>query len=217
MKQFLTLSLASFLLFTTAACSSGENTTSNANTTNAPTANRNSANANAPTAPATSNNHGGPTTDETPASVRAAISDAQTFTTQHRDIPQATVTEVERETGASITDRDHHAYLAFSTTGGARRQVGAATVIQTDAGEMVIVYDSRNGMPVIREIRTSSANVPAAFLDQFKGKTHDDAVTLGRDIHATGSVSEAQARSITTAVKRDVLIMQALYGAAHSH
>ncbi len=213
MNRFFTLLFLSLLAVTATACSSGENRTS---TTNAnATANANTANANA--APASSSSHSNTTTDETPASIRAAIPDAQTFTTQHKDVPQGTVAEVERETGTTVTDRDHHAYLAFSTAGGARRQVGAGTVINTDAGEMVVVYDSRDGMPVIREVRSSSTSVPAAFLDQFKGKTHDDALTFGKDIRAAGGISEATARSITTAVKRDVLIMQALYGAAHSH
>ena len=79
---------------------------------------------------------------------------------------------------------------------------------------MVVVYDSKGGSPVIREVR--GAGVPAAFLDQFKGKGHDDALKLNQDIKAQGA-PDALAQGVTNAIKADVLAMQALYGSAHSH
>ena len=79
---------------------------------------------------------------------------------------------------------------------------------------MVIVYDSKDGSPVIKEVRAEG--VPAAFLAQFAGKGHDDDLLLGADIKANGA-NEAQAKAITEAIRVDVLTMQALYGAAHTH
>ena len=79
---------------------------------------------------------------------------------------------------------------------------------------MVIVYDNKDGSPVIKEIRTDG--VPAPFLAQFAGKGHDNDLLLGADIKASGA-NEAQAKAITEAVRVDVLTMQALYGAAHKH
>ncbi len=68
-----------------------------------------------------------------------------------------------------MADKDHHSYLAFSTSGGSRKQVGAATVVEAAGKQMVIVYESRNGVPYIREVRVEG--VAQAFLDGFKGRT----------------------------------------------
>lgn len=211
MNKLFALILVGTLSGLSAACASGSNTT-------APTTTTNTTNSTVSTTstPATNAAHSG--NDDIPASVRAALPDAQSFSMQHKDIPAGTISEMERATGTPVTDRDHHTYLAFSTQGGARRQVGAATVVNAGGGELVIVYDSRNGMPVIREVRASnSSNLPTAFLEQFKGKDHDAPITFGNDIRAAGGVEEATARQVTSAIKADVLAMQALYGAAHTH
>ena len=211
MNKLFALILVGTLAGLSAACASGSNTT-------APTTTTNTTNSTVSTTstPATNAAHSG--NDDIPASVRAALPDAQSFSMQHKDIPAGTISEMERATGTPVTDRDHHSYLAFSTQGGARRQVGAATVVNAGGGELVIVYDSRNGMPVIREVRASnSSNLPAALLDQFRGKDHDAPITFGNDIRAAGGVEEATARQVTSAIKADVLAMQALYGAAHTH
>lgn len=210
MKRPLSIAMLGTLATILAACSStSDNTTTNGNTASTATT------TNRPTANTAATPHGTATTDETPAAVRAALPEAQTFTMQHKDIPATAIASIEKETGASVTNKDHHSYLAFSTAGGARRQVGAATVVEVDGGEMIIIYDSKEGSPVIREIR--GGNVPEAFLANFKGKGHDDALVFGNDIKAAGGVSESAAKSVTAAIKRDVLAMQALYGAAHTH
>ena len=78
----------------------------------------------------------------------------------------------------------------------------------------MIVYENKEGSPVIKEIRADG--VSGDFLKQFTGKGHDNDLLLGKDIKANG-VNEAEAKTITEAVRVDVLTMQALYGAAHSH
>lgn len=67
-----------------------------------------------------------------------------------------------------------------------------------------------------KEAGSGSGGIPHAFLDQFKGKGHDSKLRLGQDIKAQG-VDEAVARAATDAIRLDVVTMQALYGAAHSH
>lgn len=212
------LALASILAlaaFAVACSNNGEVNRSTANT-NATTARATNTTA-APHSDAGTPSHGHSATaggSDIPAAVRAAINDAQTFTMQHKDIPANTVTSIEKETGTKVADKDHHSYLAFSTAGGGRRQVGAATIVNAGGQEMVVVYDSKEGSPVIREVR--GTGVPAAFLDQFKGKGHDDALKFGQDIKAQGA-PDALAQTATAAIKGDVLAMQSLYGAAHSH
>lgn len=212
MKKLYALTVVGTLAAFSAACSSGGNTT-------VPTTTTNTNNASVTTATPLANADAAHTAkDDTPASVRAALPDAQTFSKQHKDLPAQTIAAMEKATGAPITDRDHHSYLAFSTQGGARRQVGAATIVKAGGGELVIVYDSREGMPVIREVRADAgSNLPKAFLDQFKGKDHDAAITFGNDIKIASGVEEATAKQVTSAIKADVLAMQSLYGAAHSH
>lgn len=199
---FLSIIAISAAVSLAAACSSETTTTPNkTNTVNQPAAN---------TAPA----NAAKTDEDIPASVKAAFPDAQTFTKQHKDIPANSIAEIEKDTGAKVPDTDHHSYLAFSTTGGARKQIGAATVVKAGGKDLVIVYENKEGSPVIKEIRADG--VSGDFLKQFTGKGHDNDLLLGKDIKANG-VNEAEAKTITEAVRVDVLTMQALYGAAHSH
>jgi len=191
-----------------AACSSGSNTTST--TTNA-------ANVNQPKTTTTNAANNATTTkpdEEIPASVKAAFPDAQTFTKQHKDIPKDQVAAIEKETGAKVPDADHHSYLAFSTTGGARKQIGAATVVKAAGKEIVIVYENKGGNPVIKEVRADGVLAP--FLAQFAGKGHDDKFQIGTDLKANG-VEEATAKAIADAVRVDAMTMQTLFGTAHSH
>ncbi len=204
MKKILILSAIAASLTFSSACSSAPET---ATTTNRAATTNTSANA-------ATTNAAAPKSDETPAAVKAVFPDAQSFNTQHKDIPADKIASIEKDTSSKVPDKDHHSYLAFSTTGGARKQVGAATVVKVEGKDVVIVYDNKDGSPVIKEIR--SEGVPAPFLAQFAGKGHDDDLLLGADIKASGA-NEAQAKAITEAVRVDVLTMQALYGAAHKH
>jgi hypothetical protein len=189
------------------ACSSGSTPT---NTTNSP---NNQATTN--TAKPTNAANTAKTDDETPASVKAVFPDAQSFTTQHKDVPADKIASIEKDTGGKVPDKDHHSYLAFATVGGKRTQIGAATIVKADGKEVIIIYESKNGMPTIKEVRADG--VAKEFLAQFAGKNHDTKIKLGEDIKLIGDVSEAIAKSITQAVRIDVLTMEALYGAAHSH
>jgi len=152
--------------------------------------------------------------DETPAQVRSALPDAQSFTTQHKDVPQGAVADIEKDTGGKVPGTDHHSYLAFSTAGGTRKQIAAATLVKADGKDFVIVYENKDGSPYIKVVKADG--VPAPFLAQFAGKGHDDKLAFGTEIKANG-VDEAAAKAITTAVRVDVLTMQALYGKAHTH
>lgn len=155
------------------------------------------------------------TDDETPAAVRAAFPEAQSFSKQHKDVPANAIAAIEKDTGGKIADKDHHSYLAFAARDGKRTQIGAATVVKAEGKEMLVVYESVKGMPTIKEVRADG--IAKEFLAQFNGKNHDTPIKFGDDVKALGGVSEAQARSIAQAVRMDVLTMEALYGAAHSH
>ena len=206
MKQILILSAIAVSLTFASACSSAtETTTANKTvttntTTAANTGATNTANANK--------------ADETPAAIKAVFPDAQSFTTQHKDVPADKIASIEKDTSSKVPDKDHHSYLAFSTAGGARKQIGAATIVKADGKDVIIIYDNKDSSPVIKEVR--SEGVPAPLLAQFAGKGHDNDLLLGADIKATGA-NEAQAKAITEAVRVDVLTMQALYGASHKH
>lgn len=196
MRRLLTLLLASSLAGFAAACATSENTN---------------------TAPATSTANTAPkpaAKDDVPPSVHAAFPDAQSITKDHKDLTPAQIAEIEKEAGSKPPDTDHHAYLAFATSGGTRKQIGAASEIEVNGKHVVIVYESRNGLPYIKEVRTDG--VAPAFLDQFKGKGHDDKYQIGQDLKAQG-VDDASAKAIATAIHVDVMTMQALYGASHTH
>ncbi len=203
MKQILILSAIAVSLSIASACSSSPETATTNRTANTTTANT-----------ATTNAANTTKADDTPAAVKAVFPDAQSFTTQHKDVPADKIASIEKDTSSKVPDKDHHSYLAFSTAGGARKQIGAATVVKADGKDVIIVYDNKDGSPVIKEVRADG--VPAPFLAQFAGKGHDNDLLLGADIKASGA-NEAQAKAITEAVRVDVLTMQALYGAAHKH
>lgn len=154
------------------------------------------------------------TDEDAPAAVKAVFTDAQSFTTQHKDVPADKIASIEKDTGGKVPDKDHHSYLAFATKDGKRTQIGAATLVKADGKEIIIIYESKNGMPTIKEVRTDG--VAKEFLAQFAGKNHDTKIKFGEDIKANGA-DEATAKSITQAVRIDVLTMEALYGSAHSH
>ena len=210
----LTIAGLSLLAGLAGACSSAStpnsSTTTTVNTTNA---NR---------AASTTNNNGATTTaanidgksDETPAAVKAAFPNAQSFTTQHKDVPANAVAEIEKNTSGKIPAKDHHSYLAFSSAGGKRTQIGAATVVKAAGKDVVIIYENKNGSPAIKEVR--SEGVPAPFLAQFAGKGHDDDLLFGADLKANGA-DEGLAKAIAEAVRIDQATMQSLYGSAHDH
>ncbi len=206
MKQILILSaIAAGLTFASACSSAPETATTNRAAANT-TANAATTNTTANTAPKTDS--------DAPAAIKAVFPDAQSFTTQHKDVPADKIASIEKDTSSKVPDKDHHSYLAFSTTGGARKQIGAATIVKAGGKDVVVVYDNKDGSPVIKEVRAEGVSAP--FLAQFAGKGHDNDLLLGADIKASGA-NEAQAKAITEAVRVDVLTMQALYGAAHKH
>jgi len=205
MKQIVILSAIAVSLSIASACSSSPETTTTNRTTNTNATVTNSATTNAPHTTMA---------DDTPAAVKAVFPDAQSITTQHKDVPADKIASIEKDTSSKVPDKDHHSYLAFSATGGARKQIGAATIVKVEGRDVVIVYDNKDGSPVIKEVRAEG--VPAPFLAQFAGKGHDNDLLLGADIKASG-VNDVQAKAITEAVRVDVLTMQALYGAAHKH
>lgn len=212
------IALAGSLAIFTAACSNSGETTTNTATTNSSGTAHNDAPGTAPHPHDESANagaaHKDAAKDDVPAAVHAAFPDAQSITTQHKDLTAAQISSIEKETNTKVTDKDHHSYLAFSTSGGTRKQVGAATVVEAAGKQMVVVYESRNGVPYIREVRAEG--VAQAFLDQFKGKGHDDKFQIGQDLKAQG-VDEATAKAAAEAVRRDAMTMQTLYGGSHSH
>ncbi len=201
---FFAIGILSLEVGLSAACSSETNTTTTTNKAN--TANQTAAN-NAPANVAKKD-------EDAPASVKAVFPDAQSFTKQHKDIPADAIADIEKDTGGKVPDTDHHSYLAFATKDGKRTQVGAATVVKADGKDIVIVYENKDGMPVIKDVRADG--VSADFLKQFAGKGHDDKFAVGGDVKANG-VDEATAKAIAQAVRIDSLTMQTLYGAAHSH
>lgn len=198
---FLTNIGLAFVVGLAGACSSGSNTTTTSNTTTnqAKTTNTNTATK---------------TEEDAPASVKAVFPEAQSFTKQHKDIPNDAIADIEKDTGGKVPDTDHHSYLAFAMKDGKRTQIGAATLVKANNKEMVIIYENKDGMPTIKEVRADG--VSAEFLKQFPGKGHDDKFMVGGDIKANG-VDDATAKAIALAVRIDSLTMQALYGAAHSH
>lgn len=211
MKKFTFLAIIGVIVIIglAGACSSGSTQTNTTNTIN----NQVTTNTAKPANTATTANTA-KTDDETPAAVKAVFTDAQSFTTQHKDVPADKIASIEKDTGGKVPDKDHHSYLAFATKDGKRTQIGAATIVKVGGKELVVIYDNKDGSPIIKEVRGDGLS--SEFLKQFAGKGHDDKFTFGTAFKANG-VDEATAKAITSAIAVDVLTMQALYGSAHSH
>ena len=132
----------------------------------------------------------------------------------HKEITKEQIAAIEKETKAKLPDTDHHSYSAFSTAGGARKQIGAATIVKANGKDIIIIYDNKDGRPFVKEIRADG--VSNDFLRQFAGKNHDDKFQIGSDIKAVG-VDEPLAKAIAEAVRVDAMTMQTLYGAPDKH
>ena len=200
MKTFaivVALSLASLFA---AACSTSETTNTTANTAPANTA--------PPTTVPKS-----PSGEDAPANVRAAFPDAQSFTREHKEMSAATIASIEKTAGSKVADTDHHSYVAYSTSGGGRKQIGAATIVEAAGNKMAVVYESRNNQPYIKEVRAEG--LAPAFLDQFKGKGADDKFQIGQDLKAQG-VADATAKAIANAIHVDVVTMRTLFGSTQA-
>lgn len=215
MRKLMILTIIAASAALSAACSGANSNTAAPTTGNAAV----NANQTATAATTANSNHAANTAattggDETPAAVKAAFPAAQSFTVQHKDISPSAQTQIEKDAGAKVPDKDHHSYLAFSNEGGTRKQIGAATVVKASGKDVVVIYESKDGMPTIKEVRAEG--VPAAFLQQFAGKGHDNEIVVGSDIK-TGGADEATARAITEAVRVDAMTMQTLYGKTHTH
>ncbi len=208
MKNFRILSVLALSVFVglAAACSSEQST---------PATNTAAVNAVNKTENTNNTNPAHKTDEEIPASVKAAFPDAQSFTKQHKDIPADKIAAIEKDTGGKVPEKDHHSYLAFATKDGKRTQLGAATVLKAGGKDVIIVYESKNGMPTVKEVRAEG--ISDEFLKQFNGKNHDAPIKFGEDIKAAGGVDEETGKAIAQAVRIDVLTMEALFGSAHSH
>lgn len=200
MKKLVILILASSLAALAAACSTSETTNTTANTAPANTA--------PPTTAPKS-----PSGEDAPANVRAAFPDAQSITKEHKEMSAATIASIEKTAGSKVPDTDHHSYVAYSTSGGARKQIGAATVVEAGGKKMVVVYESRNNQPYIKEVRAE--DLAPAFLDQFKGKGADDKFQIGQDLKAQG-IADAIAKAIATSIHIDLVTMRTLYGSTQA-
>lgn len=188
------------------ACSGGT-TTPNGNTA-ATGANK------APANPTAANRAAPAKADDIPASVKAALPAAQTFSALHKELTDAQIASIEKDTGGKLSEKDHHSYPGFSTVDGAKTQIGSVSIVKAAGKEIIVVYENKEGSPSIKEIKVEG--VPAGFLSQFAGKGHDNALLLGADIKANGAKDD-MAKAITDAVRIDLLTMQTLYGKSHAH
>lgn len=205
MNKFLLVGIIA-LIGLSAACSSATQPTANTSNTTKPTNTAATTAENTATAPKKE--------EETPAAIKAVFPDAESITKQHKDITKEQIASLEKDAGAKVPDTDHHSFLAFKTDTGTRKQIGAATMVKADGKDAVIIYDSKDGSPFIKEVKIDG--VAADFLKQFSGKGHDDKLQIGQDLKVIG-VDEKTAKAIAEAVRVDAMTMQALYGKAHSH
>ena len=187
------------------ACSGGS-TTPAANTTAANKAPANTSAANNAAAPAKA--------DEIPASVKAALPGAQTFTAMHKELSDAQIASIEKDTGGKVSEKDHHSYPGFSTANGTKTQIGSVTIVKAAGKEIIVIYENKEGSPSIKEIKAEG--VPAGFLTQFAGKGHDDDLLLGADIKANGAKDDL-ANCFASTGRGGAKLMQALHGKAPPH
>ena len=208
MKRILILAAIAATFGVASACSSATDTTKTNQTT--ATTNANAANKTANTA-----TNANAADEAPPESVKAAFPDANSYKKEHKNMTPTQLAEIEKTAGVKPLDTDHHYFAAFSGgAGGGRKQIGAATTIKAGDKDLVVVYENKEGKPFIKEVRADG--IPAAFLSQFAGKSHDDKMQIGADLKANG-VDDKTAKTIADAVRVDAVTMQILYGAKDTH
>ncbi|MEW6732875.1 MAG: hypothetical protein AB1489_16235 [Acidobacteriota bacterium] len=158
--------------------------------------------------------------DEIPSAVKAAFPEAQTISTQHKDLTPEQISSIEKNSGAKFTSNDFHSYIAYGSQGGKRTQLGAATLVDIEGtGEpiqLVVVYSNDIVIKKVVPVKGNGDVTSPTFLNQFIGKDHDQAFQVGKDIKFS-SKNQNAAQAVAHAVKRDILAMQAIYGKPHSH
>jgi hypothetical protein len=105
-------------------------------------------------------------------------------------------------------------FVTFTSAGILSRHGAAGG--QGQPVQLVVVYKNDGAIKKVVAAIGNITAASAAFLDQFVGKGHHDEFHVGGDITYSGSNITA-AEAVAHALKRDVLIMQALYGKAHGH
>jgi hypothetical protein len=144
-----------------------------------------------------------PPMDTTPAEVKAAFPEASSIAM--------------RMTKTKGGD-DFMSYVAFTTKGGEKTAVGVATLIAVEGATFLLTVD--NDIRIKRVTVVKSGGKPEvegdAFLSQFTGKTHDDAIQIGKDIKFTGT-DRAFAEKVVKGVKAAEMTLQEQYGKPHAH
>lgn len=146
---------------------------------------------------------GPPKSDATPAEVKAAFPDATSVTMQM----------TKTKAGG-----DFMSYVAFTTKSGEKAAVGVATMVAVEGATYLLTVD--NDIRIKRVTVVKSGGKPEvegdAFLSQFTGKSHDDAIQMGKDIKFAGT-DRAYAEKVVNAVKAAEMMLQEQYGKPHAH
>lgn len=144
-----------------------------------------------------------PKMDATPAEVKAAFPEAGSI--------------VMRMTKTKAGD-DFMSYVAFTSKGGEKTAVGVATMVAVEGATFLLTVD--NDIRIKRVTVVHGGGKPEvetdAFLSQFTGKTHDDALQIGKDIKFTGA-DRAFAEKVVKGVRAAEMTLQEQYGKPHAH
>lgn len=132
-----------------------------------------------------------------------------------------TIGRIERALGGKLDESEKsefNVYEIMGTSGGKPQRIGAIlalagkgeygaieVVIGVDPGDKVVgAYIQRS-----RERATRALQAPE-FLEQFVGKTKDDALELGRDLEPTSPDAETGSRVVALAIKKMLVFHDAL-------
>lgn len=148
--------------------------------------------------------------NEAPAEVKSAFPKAATVTVRHKELTLDQVQSIERESGATLVDRDFHSFVAHD---GSHRQIGSATIsrIRRPAMRLVVLFTPSMKIKKVSAIEGNNDIIGKAFLDQFAGKDVKALFRIGQDLKYEGP-SRQDAAAVARAIQRDVMAMETLYG-----
>lgn len=134
----------------------------------------------------------------------------------HKFLTPEQMKNIEKDSGVK-PEGYFHTFIAIGKKNGKKTQLGAGTLVKIDGKkpiEFAVIYNNKLVIKDILPIKNTEAI--KYFLSEFKGKDHDQAFSVGKDLKYSGKDLDL-AKKVAQSIKLDIITVQTLWGKSHSH
>jgi Na+-translocating ferredoxin:NAD+ oxidoreductase RnfG subunit len=145
--------------------------------------------------------------------LKAVFPDASGFTAREKTFTADQVKEIEKAAASRLAGNDNplHFYVALGKPSDGSGVLGIVVMADADGpkGDIDLALGVKRDGTIARVVISANADEKglsaAAFLDQFKGKTAQSPLALGKDITYAGNAKSAEA--VLSAVRRGLQML----------